>query len=62
MVQSIEAFRNKEKKDFVNLDIFLKFLINSRLLFGKVFWRFPSINIRVDNSGSLLPSSGNNED
>lgn len=46
MVQSREAFRNKEKKDFVNLDIFLKFLINSRLLFGKVFWRFPSINIR----------------
>ena len=46
MVQSREDFRNKEKKDFVNLDIFLKFLINPRLLFGKVFWRFSSINIR----------------
>lgn len=35
MVQSGEAFRNKEKTEFIKLDIFPKFLINLSYYLGK---------------------------
>lgn len=66
MVESREGFRNKEKKEFVRLDISLKFLIKPHLLFGKGKLSFPELFQRkwqkVGNSGSLPPSTDSNGD